>query len=423
MKAKFLLVLALCGAVTTAQAQLKVHSNGNIGIQTTATPYSPLSVSYGGLSDYLIACKGERKSLYCNSQDTTGCASFNLLPSSNASSSTNLRVHTLPASPMPQDALSLGIWSIAYGGEYNYGVVGCTKRSMYGAGIVGCDCPVYPSKTKFDKAYAGFFYGDVKTTGNIYVDGSVQGIVLGASAAAGKGNTTKALMHQTPTSELLSTLSATTYQIGSTASREEISYDEHKEIVSQLGDELSREEIDDVLKDIRTTTGKARQQIEQKTHYALDAEQLQEVFPDLVYETEEGEKAINYVELIPLLVESINELTAKVKSLEKNANMGMVRSAATGLSTAPAASNALLYQNAPNPFTSQTVIRFSLPENTPASYIYIFDMQGKMVKQLPVNASMQSVTINGYELQAGIYLYSLVVGGKEIDTKRMILSK
>ena len=50
-------------------------------------------------------------------------------------------------------------------------------------------------------------------------------------------------------------------------------------------------------------------------------------------------------------------------------------------------------------------------------------MQGKMVKQLPVNASMQSVTINGYELQAGIYLYSLVVGGQEIDTKRMILSK
>jgi hypothetical protein len=69
------------------------------------------------------------------------------------------------------------------------------------------------------------------------------------------------------------------------------------------------------------------------------------------------------------------------------------------------------------------VIRFSLPENAPASYIYIFDMQGKMVKQLPVNASMQSVTINGYELQAGIYLYSLVVGGQEIDTKRMILSK
>ena len=50
-------------------------------------------------------------------------------------------------------------------------------------------------------------------------------------------------------------------------------------------------------------------------------------------------------------------------------------------------------------------------------------MTGKMQKQIPVNPSQQSVTINGYELQAGIYLYSLVVGGQEIDTKRMILSK
>jgi hypothetical protein len=46
-----------------------------------------------------------------------------------------------------------------------------------------------------------------------------------------------------------------------------------------------------------------------------------------------------------------------------------------------------------------------------------------MQKQVPVDASMQSITINGYELQAGIYLYSLVVNGQEIDTKRMILSK
>ena len=231
-------------------------------------------------------------------------------------------------------------------------------------------------------------------------------------------------MHQALTSELLSVLSATTYQIGSTKTAEELFSDDHKEIVSQMGGDLSQEELDDVLKGIGTTTGNARQQVEQKTHYALDAEQLQEVFPDLVYETEKGAKAINYIELIPLLVESINELTAKVKELESSANMGMVRGAATGLSISSAAtSKVLLYQNAPNPFTTQTVIRFLLPDNAQNAYIYIFDMQGKMVKQLPVNASMQSVTINGYELQAGIYLYSLVVGGQEIDTKRMILSK
>jgi len=35
----------------------------------------------------------------------------------------------------------------------------------------------------------------------------------------------------------------------------------------------------------------------------------------------------------------------------------------------------------------------------------------------------QSVTINGNSLQPGMYLYALVIDGKEVDTKRMILTK
>ena len=84
---------------------------------------------------------------------------------------------------------------------------------------------------------------------------------------------------------------------------------------------------------------------------------------------------------------------------------------------------ATLYQNTPNPFTERTTIRFTLPDDVQNAYIYVFDMQGKMLKQIPIDTSMQSVTINGYELQAGMYIYSLVVNNKEIDTKRMILSK
>jgi len=50
-------------------------------------------------------------------------------------------------------------------------------------------------------------------------------------------------------------------------------------------------------------------------------------------------------------------------------------------------------------------------------------MSGKMQKQISVTTDMQSITIEGYELRAGMYIYSFVVGGKEIDTKRMILTK
>ena len=35
----------------------------------------------------------------------------------------------------------------------------------------------------------------------------------------------------------------------------------------------------------------------------------------------------------------------------------------------------------------------------------------------------QTVTINGNSLEPGMYLYALVIDGKEVDTKRMILTK
>jgi hypothetical protein len=37
--------------------------------------------------------------------------------------------------------------------------------------------------------------------------------------------------------------------------------------------------------------------------------------------------------------------------------------------------------------------------------------------------SNTSVTIEGHTLKAGMYLYTLIADGKEVDTKRMILTK
>ena len=83
---------------------------------------------------------------------------------------------------------------------------------------------------------------------------------------------------------------------------------------------------------------------------------------------------------------------------------------------------AILFQNAPNPFTERTVIKFELPDNTVNAFIYIFNMQGALVKQIPLKAQQANITINGSELTAGMYLYSLIVNGQEVDTKRMILT-
>ena len=132
---------------------------------------------------------------------------------------------------------------------------------------------------------------------------------------------------------------------------------------------------------------------------------------------------------MPLLIRSIQELKAEVDELKGENDAMKARSTAlednetTGIGDAtsiPAAAS--LAQNTPNPFSERTTIRFTLPENVQNSYICIFNMNGKLQKKIPVNSSMDSIIISSYELSPGMYLYSLIIGGQEIDTKKMIIS-
>ena len=51
-------------------------------------------------------------------------------------------------------------------------------------------------------------------------------------------------------------------------------------------------------------------------------------------------------------------------------------------------------------------------------------MNGKQINQFVLSQrGMGAVTIEGSQLEAGMYLYSLIVDGTVIDVKRMILTK
>ena len=86
--------------------------------------------------------------------------------------------------------------------------------------------------------------------------------------------------------------------------------------------------------------------------------------------------------------------------------------------------NAFLYQNTPNPFNTTTEIKYFLPEGSTNAYIYVFNLQGNLLLTYNLNDNgFGSVEINGSSLNAGMYIYSLVINGQEAETKRMILTK
>ena len=163
--------------------------------------------------------------------------------------------------------------------------------------------------------------------------------------------------------------------------------------------------------------------------YGFLAQNVKEVFPELVHTDNNGYMSVDYIGLIPILVQSINELRAElaeVKGELKQEDSTMMQSPQQAGQNEIEASrtSAMLYQNAPNPWNSETVIRYRLPQSVSKADIYIYDLQGIQLKSIPANGRGESqVTLTASDLKAGMYQYALVADGKLIDSKKMILTK
>ena len=186
------------------------------------------------------------------------------------------------------------------------------------------------------------------------------------------------------------------------------------------------EGIDTDEKSVVVPLSQIEKQVYAKQHYSLSAEQLVEIFPDLVYENEDGTKSINYVEMVPILVQAIGELSAKVSALEgENGSLRKVAAKTTNVDGIGENVQMLaLGQNKPNPFGISTEVEVTVPESVQSAFVYVYDLQGKKVQQVDITArGKQTISLNATDLVDGMYLYSLIADGKVIDTRRMIVEK
>lgn len=131
--------------------------------------------------------------------------------------------------------------------------------------------------------------------------------------------------------------------------------------------------------------------------------------------------------MIPLLVQSIQELTVEINRLKSKSQSPLSRSVdeedgevEDGLMDKLESE---LFQNTPNPFSDNTVIKYVIPQDAQNANLLIYDMNGKQIEQFVLTQKgMGSIVLEGSHLEAGMYLYSLIVDSKVIDVKRMILT-
>jgi len=167
------------------------------------------------------------------------------------------------------------------------------------------------------------------------------------------------------------------------------------------------------------------------TQIGLIAEEVERVFPEVVSTNDKGIKGIAYQNLVAVIIEAFKEQNLVIDSLKTVIDQCCTISKYSYLGSEKSENSineptqiARLDQNLPNPFSTNTEIRFFIPEKTNTKSLLIFNLQGNLLKEYSINGyGEQKININGNEFNPGMYLYSLVVDGKEIDTKRMILTK
>ena len=144
-------------------------------------------------------------------------------------------------------------------------------------------------------------------------------------------------------------------------------------------------------------------------------------------ENENDPYGIRYAEFVVPLVKAVQELSIKVEEQREHIQLLLAHldsKSEIDKNGVSGNTNATLFQNNPNPYNSETEIRMTLPEKAQHAAVMIYSLEGKQLKNIQVNDRGEvSVKILGNELTAGMYLYALIVDGKIVDTKKMILTQ
>lgn len=163
-------------------------------------------------------------------------------------------------------------------------------------------------------------------------------------------------------------------------------------------------------------------QFDDLKHSGFIAQELLEVLPNAVIKDKEGDYAVDYNSIIPVLTEAIKEqqkhierLEAQIQSISNNTPARLLDNSSK--------TDAYLAQNVPNPFNQTTNISYKLPADISTASLGIYDLNGKEIHLFPLErTSTGSVTINGGDLKPGMYVYTLIIDGKYFDSKKMILT-
>ena len=163
--------------------------------------------------------------------------------------------------------------------------------------------------------------------------------------------------------------------------------------------------------------------MDKNTQIGFLAQDLAKVIPASVVRKEDGTYAVNYNSLIPVLAEGIKEQGAVIEQL-KNEILELKKDIAGLINKeVPGKSQAKYFTISPNPFTQETKLQYNLGNTKAKAVCLVYNLQGKIVKQISLNGSTGVYLLTKNNLSAGVYFVSLTLNNSEIQTEKVIITE
>ncbi len=296
---------------------------------------------------------------------------------------------------------SVGVYAKGYYGveaDGAVGVLGTGGTGIYGVGTGASGIGVYGSGYDvgvygISSQWAGEFQGDILASGNLYQgsDRSLKQDITDMSSAMDMINKLKPKSYR--------------YRQDGAYKLMNLPQGKHYGLIAQDVEEV----LPGLVKAAKFDAGKAVQATKGKDSTQAVTQKPSEII---------AFKAVNYTELIPVVVKGMQELQQENNELKARLAQMEERMDKLAGSRSVTTVTGMLGQNVPNPAHSSVRISYSLPSGAGRGQLLLTDAAGKAIKAVPLAAS-GVVDLNTALLASGTYTYSLMVNGKILETKKL----
>lgn len=156
------------------------------------------------------------------------------------------------------------------------------------------------------------------------------------------------------------------------------------------------------------------------------AQDIQKVLPELVQTEEDGMMSIDYIGFIPIIVESIKEMQNTITEQKGQIEylLDKLGVESKGQLRSSTSSNDDIDTDGGKLFnTLGASVRYRLPANCQQAYLQIFDITGRIVKEIKLDATTDLANIQSSETGFGTFIYVLITDNRKADTLKKYISQ